>query len=287
MGPPLDGGGDPQQPVRALTARGSLQWGRRSMAAETRRVVLHADEARVASMGPPLDGGGDTCRARSRRAAPICFNGAAARWRRRHRPARGQRGRVRRLQWGRRSMAAETRRGRRGEGETSRASMGPPLDGGGDPASRYPTAATAGSGFNGAAARWRRRRRRPQLRPGGADAASMGPPLDGGGDYALVTCRRVTYMQLQWGRRSMAAETFHGGRTAPRGRRASMGPPLDGGGDAKNRREYDVEGMRASMGPPLDGGGDSGTRFAFSAQTTWLQWGRRSMAAETHWRWRR
>ena len=35
------------------------------------------------------------------------------------------------------------------------------------------------------------------------------------------------------------------------------------------------------MGPPLDGGGDSSGEYVVGMEITELQWGRRSMAAET------
>src|SRR5690606_33426165 len=85
-----------------------LQWGRRTYAAERclREVAVKADG--VAAMGPPHVCGGEP-RGRTRRVPTrLCFNGAAARMRRRGRTARAHRHETRRLQWGRRTYAAES-----------------------------------------------------------------------------------------------------------------------------------------------------------------------------------
>ncbi len=274
---------------------GTLQWGRRSMAAETLPRAPAATRARP-SMGPPLDGGGDMAAAigrpvRSRRASlgpPLdgggdrrrclgragvdgCFNGAAARWRRRQ----GRTGSARwpsvRLQWGRRSMAAETLPRPGAVRLRAPASMGPPLDGGGDRVGH---------------------RRRVV---GGV--ASMGPPLDGGGDVVApaTAADAPSHVRLQWGRRSMAAETgrrtrsarhrggFNGAAARWRRRRRPCIVVLQWGRRsmaAEPRGPGDAQLSLASMGPPLDGGGDRLTLYARSAPSQ-LQWGRRSMAAET------
>ncbi len=90
MGPPLDGGGDPEPLVFSASDDHVLQWGRRSMAAET-------SDGLVTSTWFDL------------------------------------------LQWGRRSMAAETDRRAPPVRQRHRASMGPPLDGGGDSYGVRPT----------------------------------------------------------------------------------------------------------------------------------------------------
>ncbi len=236
MGPPLDGGGDLDR-VRASAAESAaLQWGRRSMAAETRLAALRRRRRCDASMGPPLDGGGDHCNETSAAGEPC-----ALQWGRRSMAAetpavsRATFDLWRRLQWGRRSMAAETHAGDAGVDRLVGASMGPPLDGGGD--SGAPTrACTCRGRFNGAAARWRRRPGvlEPSQRPG--RLASMGPPLDGGGDTLTIQDLGTLAGRLQWGRRSMAAETrqlsslttltavgFNG--AAARWRRRRGGPP--------------------------------------------------------------
>ncbi len=350
MGPPLDGGGDSPNPAHLDVRLRLLQWGRRSMAAETSGCGRASRSGSWASMGPPLDGGGDSAwlmtssdshrlqwgrrsmaaetSAPPRRPAPAgrCFNGAAARWRRRPRAVGVQRERRPRASMGPPLDGGGDVRRPRHVHVVRSASMGPPLDGGGD-RSAGATRPAAPPGFNGAAARWRRRlvRRAADLVGVGA---SMGPPLDGGGDRLFSISPSASSAWLQWGRRSMAAET-----PAPCPRRwrrggASMGPPLDGGGDGERQRGGRQR-AGASMGPPLDGGGDAaavvgapadrggfngaaarwrrrrpttrtkrGWRVGFNgAAARWrrrlahgcrasaahhlLQWGRRSMAAET------
>ncbi len=157
MGPPLDGGGDTLT-ISRTGLTGLLQWGRRSMAAETHRRRGRARDRHRASMGPPLDGGGDRARVGRRRGATAGFNGAAARWRRRRKGCVTCGGRAGGLQWGRRSMAAETADRRAGARLRQIASMGPPLDGGGDRPQVGGDRDWQVLGFNGAAARWRRRR---------------------------------------------------------------------------------------------------------------------------------
>ncbi len=209
MGPPLDGGGDrgraglvvgllvrfngaaarwrrrPRRPAAEDRPRKlALQWGRRSMAAETSR-----------SPRPP--------------ASPRGFNGAAARWRR-NTPngaasARGGdalqwgrrsmaaetlprpgavRLRARRLQWGRRSMAAETLRPVAAGGSSASGLQWGRRSMAAETPSRRAARADVAC-FNGAAARWRRR--------------LHGSP---------APLRRSSVPPLQWGRRSMAAETW-------------------------------------------------------------------------------
>ncbi len=212
MGPPLDGGGDARRCIQSGSSRQDqfqLQWGRRSMAAET------CDLEPCASMSTWLQWGRRSMAAETvapRRSAPSRgalqwgrrsmaaettdaprayagvrsprFNGAAARWRRRpRRPRRIAHGVGAGLQWGRRSMAAETR------GRATRRAVG------------------AGPGFNGAAARWRRRLSASPPPRRDIGGASMGPPLDGGGDRRRSSTTTAPPSTLQWGRRSMAAET--------------------------------------------------------------------------------
>ncbi len=222
----------PQSWPRRVCRLPALQWGRRSMAAETGRAVGVGPGVDLASMGPPLDGGGDLLRHPWREAIAL------------------------------------------------RASMGPPLDGGGDPggASTIPAVSNwLQWGRRSMAAETRRRRARPATGRG----ASMGPPLDGGGDPAGSGVGCGSRRQLQWGRRSMAAETHGGERRHGLGRQASMGPPLDGGGDGPGCCRWSGRAWRASMGPPLDGGGDQAMIQSARAIQYKLQWGRRSMAAET------
>ncbi len=155
-GPPLDGGGDL---LRRLLDSGSthrLQRGRRSMAA-------------VTSAPPCASGFADPLQRGRRSMAAVT-----------RQPGR-QRRRPWKLQRGRRSMAAVTGGDRCGGGGAVIASTGPPLDGGGDSRICDPSASSnnllqrgrrsmaavtcktimrsailAMSGFNGAAARWRR-----------------------------------------------------------------------------------------------------------------------------------
>ena len=60
-----------------------------------------------------------------------------------------------------------------------------------------------------------------------------------------------------------------------------MGPPLDGGGDLAPAEPGALGRVATSMGPPLDGGGDAALLYDEPDVAHALQWGRRSMAAET------
>ncbi len=295
--------------------RDALQWGRRSMAAETREQRRDYREwaARLQWGRRSMAAETRSVRSRSRpsRRGP-CFNGAAARWRRRRRPRDcPKRGRGA-LQWGRRSMAAETDARRAVERRAGRlASMGPPLDGGGDARRQRRGRGTRNTsmgppldgGGDGNAATNEVLPRFASMGPpldGGGDNqsasvlvdvhdqfghASMGPPLDGGGDGEATRRSRAGVMyELQWGRRSMAAETATGPRNC-----SGVDPQSFNGAAARWRRrhrggtEAATPARPASMGPPLDGGGDgvAERRRCWSNLATTLQWGRRSMAAET------
>ena len=59
-----------------------------------------------------------------------------------------------------------------------------------------------------------------------------------------------------------------------------MGLPHDGGGEEAAASLRKVDGL-ASIGPPHDGGGEDSHPVMTSAVLVPLQWGRRTMAAET------
>jgi len=234
MGPPLFSGGGALSIVQIDTKTMTLQWGRRSSAAEGRRghirrmdhgVVRFNGAAALqrrrgngstprrfpneeASMGPPLfSGGGKTPSASAfslgqlASMGPPLFSGGGA-WA----FFLSLGGLVVVLQWGRRSSAAE--------GRTS-------------PSSSWPRSRC----FNGAAALQRRRAWAAVVQLSHADQASMGPPLfsgggrerrrvvrlgggasmgpplfSGGGRAEVSACAGRCFERLQWGRRSSAAE---------------------------------------------------------------------------------
>ena len=107
----------------------------------------------------------------------------------------------------------------------------------------------------------------------------MGPPSDEGGNAAIAFPIEKE-RELQWGRPPMRAETPAGGVLPLLLDRASMGPPSDEGGNIARRLdgEHDV---LASMGPPSDEGGNLG-EVHVPGCSTWLQWGRPPMRAETN-----
>ena len=207
-----------------------------------------------------------------------------------------------RLQWGRGSVAAETEYLCSSIRTLRVASMGPRLGGRGDQvlltvrpplcsrfngaAARWPrrrSSRTSPQGipprFNGAAARWPRRlnaiRALQDLLPSGFNgAAARWPRRPGGPRRARVA--HAASMGPRLGGRGDSSEP----QARHHGRPASMGPRLGGRGDKKP--DGWKPGQRvASMGPRLGGRGDNGARGTGNLCLSWLQWGRGSVAAET------
>ena len=86
--------------------------------------------------------------------------------------------------------------------------MGPPLDGGGR-ARRSERRREPAAGFNGAAARWRRKALSPAYFASGGIALQWGRrSMAAEGMWALDD--HFNQGMLQWGRRSMAAEGVRG-----------------------------------------------------------------------------
>ena len=295
-------------------------------------VPLHRDPhaSTPASMGPRLGGRGDREPARPTRPGGEGFNGAAARWPRRHTMHIPAHAISTQLQWGRGSVAAETgvhpllwgvvamasmgpRLGGRGDVKLAwtalrdtRASMGPRLGGRGDlPSQRPPSRPSVTAGFNGAAARWPRRRPLCLVLPDQA-AASMGPRLGGRGDRELFEMYAQYDVELQWGRGSVAAETgadeensrgawarFNGaaarwprrqrgrGHLRHAGRRASMGPRLGGRGDRSWTCPGTTSACRGFNGAAARWPRRPTSAFDKLVLNRVLQWGRGSVAAET------
>src|SRR5690606_33611835 len=110
------------------------------------------------------------------------------------------------LQLGHRWNAVETRSGPHRTGPRRSASIGPPLECGGDTLTRPQIAQVISLQLGH---RWNAvETQSVGVAPGAAYEASIGPPLECGGDpsYARATCRRA---------------------------RASIGPPLECGGDSR------------------------------------------------------
>ncbi len=170
MGPPIEIGGNPAAPIAPCWPMPELQWGHRSKSVETASADPQAFAILAASMGPPIEIGGNVTTPGSR--AP------RSGW----------------LQWGHRSKSVETVMGRvsfgqripgfngatdrnrwkrgqrrRNDAQLRHASMGPPIEIGGNMESARIIFGLSGWGFNGATDRnrWKRssyRRRSSQRR---------------------------------------------------------------------------------------------------------------------------
>ena len=184
MGPPIEIGGNRAFCAPAILGA-ALQWGHRSKSVETRHTAeVVRDRCRDASMGPPIEIGGNSDCQLYDLFASRSFNGATDRnrWKLDKRFASSGGGGM--LQWGHRSKSVETARFRSGLvwrpslqwGHRSKsvetglafpwcdrsmlASMGPPIEIGGNP-------------IPGAVRRT-------------ASGASMGPPIEIGGNFHAV-----------------------------------------------------------------------------------------------------
>ena len=190
----------------------------------------HPKSSPSASMGPPRERDGERKRKAIALSLHLCFNGAAARTRRRDGGRSQGRCRCNELQWGRRANATERRSCRSCQLPRPRR-------------------------FNGAAARTRRRASGTVPRVRCRPAASMGPPRERDGENEADKLQKLTGMRLQWGRRANATErglrdpcprrnsTLQWGRranatesgepfvSAARARSASMGPPRERDGE--------------------------------------------------------
>ena|GEM_PF-367106 len=231
-----------------------LQWGRGTMAAETRPALGRHGRNRQASMGPRHDGRGDRRSEPCRQRPGCCFNGAAARW-----PRRLDAGLVAAipldsLQWGRGTMAAET----------SLMGMG----------IFPPSSLQWGRGTMAAETLVRVASVR------GAVVPSMGPRHDGRGDARLGEPCEAPCNILQWGRGTMAAETPAWPASRRPGCSPSMGPRHDGRGDLDSLHGPPLAAI-PSMGPRHDGRGDGPIEAGPGEVLVALQWGRGTMAAET------
>ena len=156
--------------------------------------------------------------------------------------------------------------------------MGPPRERDGETKRRL-RLGDAGRGFNGAAARTRRR-------------------------VGVALRRRAGEALLQWGRRANATERRPSPELHARVGGASMGPPRERDGEHAGQcadrygegasmgppRERDGElgvgfglflGFEASMGPPRERDGESSNARRSTTTTPWLQWGRRANATES------
>ena len=277
MGPPLDGGGRSASTSRRAATTKSFN----GAAARWRR---------------------KGCSSRS--SAPRCarFNGAAARWRRKVRLIRDYDAGKVALQWGRRSMAAEGFFVALPKLLLDGASMGPPLDGGGRKlvrttwerglqASMGPPLAGGGrapcarrsalcpAGFNGAAARWRRKAGGALTRALGQGQASMGPPLDGGGRSgwpraAWLSRLRFNGAAARWRRKDSEGRAWCSPKTCFNGAAARW-----------RRKERDTE-TRYGAQTGFNGAAarwrrkEADMRRVPAGHRGRLQWGRRSRAAE-------
>jgi len=192
MGPPREHGGEPVGKWAGSRRPAKLQWGRRANTAER-------------------------LKSETRAAVHRSFNGAAARTRRRGATNRYIELAMALLQWGRRANTAESRT-KVVEFVVERlASMGPPREHGGELAESELERARA-LGFNGAAARTRRRVKDPKR---DADAT----------------------FRLQWGRRANTAESPRcAGSTRPRCRR------FNGAAARTRRREEAGASAKATKG---------------------------------------
>jgi len=163
-------------------------------------------------MGPPRERGGERPLGKQARPHHMCFNGAAARTRRRERSQSESCARVAMLQWGRRANAAESAIRQIGAADAERLRLlGLQW---GRRANAAESTAPSGTTTTVAKLQWGRRANAAERRSVAGPvargaAASMGPPRERGGEFDLQRC---------------PVSVAH----------ASMGPPRERGGEVGN-----------------------------------------------------